>query len=57
MTFLTSLSIILKRIFAKHKAFYPLLVIYRPIKGVITHPRGILTEYKKIKSFKKKEEP
>ena len=41
---------------AKHKALYPLLLIYRPIKGVITHPKGILTEYKKIKHFKKKEE-
>ena len=43
--------------FAKHKALYPILFIYRPIKGAITHPRGILTEYKKIKNFKKKEEP
>ena len=43
--------------FAKHKALYPLLLIYRPIKGAVTHPKGILTEYKKIKKFKKKEEP
>ena len=43
--------------FAKHKALYPILLIYRPIKGAITHPKGILTEYKKIKNFKKKEEP
>ena len=43
--------------FAKHKALYPLLLLYRPVKGAITHPKGILAEYKKIKNFKKKEEP
>ncbi|MBR1482484.1 MAG: nucleotidyltransferase family protein [Ruminococcus sp.] len=43
--------------FAKHKALYPVLFLYRPIKGALTHPKGILTEYKKIKHFKKKEEP
>lgn len=43
--------------FAKHKALYPVLLVYRPIKGALTHPRGILKEYKKIKSFKKKENP
>ena len=42
---------------AKHRALYPLLLVYRPIKGAITHPKGILTEYKKIKHFKKKEKP
>ena len=36
----------------KHKALYPLLFIYRPIKGVITHPKSIMSEYKYIKSFK-----
>ncbi len=41
---------------AKHKSLYPLLLLYRPVKGVITHPKGIWTEYKKIKQFKKKEE-
>ncbi|GEM_PF-1341672 len=43
--------------FAKHKSLYPFLLIYRPIKGAITHPKGILTEYKKIQRFKKKEKP
>lgn len=43
--------------FAKHKALYPLLLLYRPVKGAVTHPKGILAEYKKIKNFKKKEEP
>ena len=42
--------------FAKHKALYPLLLVWRPIKGVFTHPKGILTEYKKVKQFKRKEE-
>lgn len=41
---------------AKHRALYPLLMVYRPIKGVITHPKGILKEYRKIKYFKKKDE-
>lgn len=41
---------------AKHRALYPLLMVYRPIKGVITHPKGILKEYRKIKHFKKKDE-
>jgi hypothetical protein len=43
--------------FARHKALYPVLLLYRPIRGAVTHPKGILTEYKKIKHFKKKEEP
>ncbi len=42
--------------FAKHKALYPILLLYRPFRGVFTHPKGILTEYKKIKDFKKKDE-
>ncbi|MBQ3265688.1 MAG: nucleotidyltransferase family protein [Ruminococcus sp.] len=42
---------------AKHRALYPLLLVWRPVKGVFTHPRGILTEYKKIISFRKKDEP
>lgn len=42
---------------AKHRALYPFLLLYRPIKGAVTHPKGILTEYKKIKNFKKKEKP
>lgn len=42
---------------AKHRALYPFLLVYRPIKGALTHPKGILTEYKKIKHFKKKDKP
>ena len=42
---------------ARYKALYPPLLVWRPIKGVFTHPKGILTEYKKVKHFKKKEEP
>lgn len=40
--------------FARHKALYPVLLLYRPIKGVVTHPKGIWMEYKKVKSFKKR---
>ena len=40
----------------KHKSLYPLLFIIRPFKGVITHPKGIITEIKRIKRFKIKEE-
>ncbi|MED9970561.1 MAG: nucleotidyltransferase family protein [Ruminococcus sp.] len=42
--------------FARHKALYPFLFVYRPVKGMITRPKGILSEYKNIKRFKKKEE-
>ena len=43
--------------FAKHKALYPILLIYRPVKGAVTHPKRLVTEYKKIKRFKKKDKP
>ena len=35
-----------------HKALYPALLIYRPIKGLLTHPKGILSDYKKVKAFR-----
>lgn len=38
---------------SRHKALYPLLLLYRPIKGVLTHPKGIVKEAKKIAGFKK----
>lgn len=41
--------------FYRHKALYPLLFIYRPVKGVITHPRSIIGEYKRLRAFRKKE--
>lgn len=37
----------------KHKALYPLLLAYRPIKGLFTHPRWLLNEYRNIKAFRK----
>lgn len=40
---------------ARHKALYPLLLVYRPLKGAVTRPKGIITEYKKVKRFKRKE--
>lgn len=37
----------------KHKALYPLWLVFRPIKGAVTHPKGIVKEIKRLKSFKK----
>lgn len=37
----------------KHRALYPLLTLYRPIKGIITHPKLIAKETKLIKKHKK----
>ena len=37
----------------RHKILYPLLLIYRPVKGVFTRPREILREYKTVRSFQK----
>ena len=42
---------------AKHKALYPFLVVYRPVKGAVTHPKRILREFHKIIHFKRKVEP
>ena len=39
---------------AKHRALYPLLFVYRPIKGAFRRPKELLTEYKRLKSFRKK---
>ena len=40
---------------SRHKALYPLLVVYRPFKGFVKHRRQIKSEIKRLKSFKKKE--
>ena len=37
---------------AKHKVLYPLLFLYRPIKGAVTHPKRIFKEYTNIRRFK-----
>ena len=42
--------------FYRHKALYPLLFLYRPVKGAVTHPKGIIDEVKKVIRFKKSEE-
>ena len=39
----------------RHKAVYPFLVIYRPIKGVVKHRKMMFNEIKRLKRFKKKE--
>ena len=40
--------------FYKHKWLYPVLFVYRPVKGLFTHPKGIIKEYREIKEFKTK---
>lgn len=37
----------------KHKALYPLMVVYRPLKGAVTHPKKIIDEIKRLKKIKK----
>lgn len=36
----------------KHKILYPLLFVYRPIKGAVTRPKGLIDEVKDVKKFK-----
>ena len=36
----------------KHKILYPLLFVYRPIKGAVTRPKGLINEVKDVKKFK-----
>ena len=38
--------------FHKHKVLLPILYIYRPIKGMITHPKGILHDTKRVVTYK-----
>ena len=40
----------------RHKALYPLLLVYRPVKGLLTHPKGILHEYRRIRDFRTDDE-
>ena len=40
---------------ARHKMLYPFLIVYRPFKGVFTHPNGIIREIKALNKFKKKD--
>lgn len=37
----------------KHKLLYPFLIVYRPVKGLFTHPKGILTEILAVNKFSK----
>lgn len=39
-----------------HKALYPLLLAYRPFKGLFSHPRWLLNEYRAIKAYRKDDE-
>ena len=36
----------------KHKLLYPLLFVYRPIKGAVTRPKGLIDEVRDVKKFK-----
>lgn len=38
----------------RHRALYPLLILYRPIKGILIRPRSIIKEAKMITGFRKK---
>lgn len=37
----------------RHKYLYPALLIYRPFRGLFTHPAGIVRECRKVFRFKK----
>ena len=37
----------------RHRVLYPLLILYRPIRGILTHPKGILREIRKVARFKR----
>ena len=39
----------------KHRILYPALVVYRPIKGVVSRPKAIFREYIKVKKLKKED--
>ena len=39
---------------ARHKALYPLLVLYRPMKGMVKHRKQMKGEISVLKNFKKK---
>ena len=36
----------------KHKHLLPILYIYRPIKGLITHPKGLARDTKRVVKYK-----
>ena len=40
--------------FYRHKALYPLLLVYRPVKGLIKRPRALLFEVKQLKAYHNK---
>ncbi len=39
-------------IVSKHKALYPFVMIYRPIRGMLRHPKKIIREYRNVIRFK-----
>ncbi len=39
----------------KHKILYPAFLVFRPVKGVFSHPKKILREFKIIKNYKNEE--
>lgn len=39
----------------RHRFLYPALIVYRPVKGLIVHPKKLLKEYRRIKNFKSTE--
>ena len=39
----------------RHRAMYPLLLVYRPIKGAIKRPKELIDEYRKVKNLKERD--
>lgn len=37
---------------ARHKILYPLLLVYRPVKGVLLRPKKLAGEYRSIKKYR-----
>ena len=42
---------------ARHKALYPFLVVYRPVKSVLKNRKLMFGEIKRLKNFRKKNLP
>lgn len=39
----------------RHRAMYPLLLVYRPIKGAVKRPKELIDEYRKVKNLKERD--
>lgn len=41
---------------AKHKALYPLLLIYRPVRGAVRRPKEIIEEMKVVRRYRREDD-